>query len=156
MSWIDVVGISLSALAVVALIGMIADARRASRVRAPGAGPVRRWIWPVALVASFLGGLFGVPIAGQPAEREEAEGSSYQRPVDTRWSTLRAPFYLVVRKEERFERGAWRVEARNSILQMPSTFLVGCLAYLLFRRGGTRRRDGFSRATGTGGRLSVG
>jgi hypothetical protein len=113
MNWIDAAGISLSVLAILILVWMIADARR-------------------------------------------LEASSYQRPVDTRWSTLRTPFYLAVRKEERSARGAWQVEARDASLQLPWTFLLGCLAYLFFRRARMRSRDGFSRATRTGGRLSTG
>jgi len=158
MSWIDAAGISLSVLAALTLVWMIADARRLSGAGSANAGPVTaaRWLWPVILTVSFLGGLFGVPIGGSPEIREKADASSYQRPVDTRWSTLRTPFYLAVRKEERSARGAWQVEARDASLQLPWTFLLGCLAYLLFRRGRMRSRDGLSRATRTGGRLSTG
>jgi hypothetical protein len=158
MSWIDAAGIFLSVLAVLVLIWMIADARRLWGAGSPNAGPApaARWVWPAILVVSFLGGLFGVPIGGSPEIREEADASSYQQPVDTRWSTLRTPFYLAVRKEERSARGAWQVEARDASLQLPWTFLLGCLAYLFFRRGRMRSRDGFSRATRTGGRLSTG
>ncbi len=158
MSWIDAAGISLSVLAFVILVWMIADARRLSGAGSPEAGPrsAARWAWPLILVSSFLGGLFGVPIGGSPEIPGKADESSYQQPVDTRWSTLRTPFYLAVRKEERSARGAWQIEARDASLQLPWTFLLGCLAYLLFRRGRTRPRDGFSRATRTGGRLSTG
>jgi hypothetical protein len=158
MSWIDAAGISLSVLAVFLLVWMIADARRLPGAGSPDAGraSAARWIWPAILVSSFLGGLFGVPIGGSPEIRVEAAASSYQQPVDTRWSTLRTPFYLAVRKEERSERGAWQAVARDASLQLPWAFLLGCLAYLFFRRGRMRSRDGFSRATRTGGRLSTG
>jgi hypothetical protein len=61
-----------------------------------------------------------------------------------------------VRKEERSARGVWQVEARDASLQLPWIFLLACLAYLVSRRRRTRSRDGFSRATRTGGRLSTG
>jgi hypothetical protein len=158
MNWIDAAGISLSVLAILILVWMIADARRLPGAGSQKAGPAvsARWVWPAILVSSFLGGLLGVPIGGSPEIPGESEASSYQRPVDTRWSTLRTPFYLAVRKEERSARGAWQVEARDASLQLPWTFLLGCLAYLFFRRARMRSRDGFSRATRTGGRLSTG
>lgn len=158
MSWIDAAGISLSVLAVLLLVWMISDARRLAGVGGPtvGAGSAARLVWPAILVSSFLGGLFGVPIGGGPEILETADASSYHQPVDTRWSTLRAPFYLAVRKEERSARGVWQVEARDASLQLPWIFLLACLGYLVSRRRRTRSRDGFSRATRTGGRLSTG
>lgn len=158
MSWIDAAGISLSVLAVLLLVWMIADARRLAGAGSPNAGPgsAARWVWPAILVSSFLGGLFGVPIGGSPEIREKADASSYQQPVDTRWSTLRTPFYLAVRKETRSARGVWQIEARDASLQLPWIFLLGCLAYLFFRRARMRSRDGLSMATRTGGRLSTG
>ena len=158
MSWIDAVGISLSVLAVLLLVWLISDARRLAGVGSSttGAGSAARWVWPAFLVSSFLGGLFGVPIGGSPEILETADASSYHRPVDTRWSTLRTPFYLAVRREERSARGVWQVEARDASLQLPWIFLLTCLAYLVSRRGRMRSRDGFSRATRTEGRLSTG
>lgn len=158
MTLVDAAGMSLSVLSVMILVWMLTDARRLSREAPPNPGTLdsARWIWPVVLLASFLGGLFGVPIGGGPEIREEVDAASYQQPVNTRWSTLRTPFYLAVRKEERSARGTWQVEARDASLQLPVTFLLGCLAYLFFRRGRRRWPDGLARATRTGGRLSLG
>jgi hypothetical protein len=136
MTLVDAAGMSLSVLSVMSLVWMLADARRLSSREAPhpGRAGAARWIWPVVLLASFLGGLFGVPIGGGPESQEQVSAHAYQRPVDTRLSTLRTPFYLAVRQEERSARGTWQVEARNASLQLPVTFLLACLAYLLFRR----------------------
>jgi hypothetical protein len=64
MNWIDAAGISLSVLAILILVWMIADARRLPGAGSQKAGPAvsARWVWPAILVSSFLGGLLGVPI----------------------------------------------------------------------------------------------
>ena len=151
MSWIDAAGISLSVLAVLLLVWMIADARRLPGAGSPDAGraSAARWVWPAILVSSFLGGLFGVPIGGSPEIRREAAASSYQQPVDTRWSTLRTPFYLAVRKEERSARGASTLfmwQPFENVLKSP--FPVPPNRYLLGRElpaGQSRRSMRFHR-----------
>ena len=129
MRVLDAVGVSLSVMAFLSLAWLLHDVFS----RAWRALPRRRgvaWIWMIALVASFLAGLHG--LQAPLGAGDDAVTSA--RPVDTRRTTLRLPFYVVTRTEEKTTSGAWRFADRRGELQLPWAYIGGALAYLVLGR----------------------
>ena len=144
MSWIDYVGIALSALTAIAFIGLLAHSvtthlpGRSSGGKASRQRPLGRWAWTALLAMSFFVGFYGVPLRRvfQSAESEHgvvtAELRDHSgRPADSRSYVIRAPFYVRQRTDERSAGGAWRTTERQSVLQLPWAFLCVSAAYLV-------------------------
>ena len=119
MSWIDVLGVSLSVLAALLFVLLLMDWRR----RTGRGGRLVRWVWPALLTASFLGGLYGTPI--RTLTQTEPAVTEHALPVETRRSTMRMPFYVLTRTEERSPFGAWTLQETSKRLQLPWILLLG-------------------------------
>lgn len=166
MSWVDILGVSLSALSGLMLVGLIAHSlrrrpvdrswpgRRSPRARAGRNASVRRvlarWAWPAILLTSFLVGLYGVPLrrvvhSGPPdgGSRITRVRHGVERPADQRQYTVRAPFYLQQRTDEQRPGEGWTTTEQYSFLQLPWLFLGTSIAYVAFcawvSRPGSRR-----------------
>lgn len=166
MSWVDILGVILSALSGLMLVGLIVHSLRrrpvgrawpggsSPRARAGRNASVRRVLtrlaWPAILLTSFLVGLNGVPLRHVVHSGAPDGGSGVtrlrdglERPVDQRRYTVRAPFYLRQRTDEQGPGGGWTTTERSSVLQLPWLFLGTSIAYVAFCawswRAGTRR-----------------
>ncbi|MCK5411113.1 MAG: hypothetical protein KAJ67_03400 [Gemmatimonadetes bacterium] len=138
MSWIDVLGVSLSVLAALLFVLLLTDWRR----RTGRGGRLVRWVWPPLLTASFLGGLYGTPI--RTLTNSEPAVAEYAVPAETRRSTVRMPFYVLTRTEERPPFGAWTLRETTKRLQLPWILLLGSGIYVTaarVRRCGLRPRS---------------
>ncbi len=138
MSWIDVLGVSLSVLAALLFVLLLTDWRR----RTKRGGRLVRWVWPALLTASFLGGLYGTPI--RTLTKSELAVTERAVPAETRRSTVRMPFYVLTRTEERFPFGAWTLRETSKRLQLPWILLLGSGIYVAaarMRRCGLRPRS---------------
>lgn len=171
MSWIDIAGIALSALAALTLVGLIAHSltthwlgARGSTRAGPRAGVMARWTWPAVLAISFFVGFYGLPLrrvvhltsasSGTIRQTTEARDEA-GRPVDRRLYTVRAPFYVHQRTDEHPPGAPWRTTERVSVLQLPWLFLGVSAAYLLFGRGRRPPRFGVGRRRSGRGGLSL-
>jgi hypothetical protein len=154
MSLIDAVGISLSAVALLVFARLLFDVFHGGRELGFREKRPAVWFWATLLSASFLAGSYGLRLTGS-AEDDRAR-PAFVQPVDTRWSAVRLPFYVVTRKEERARGSEWRITDRRGELQLPWPFLGGALTYLLLGRRRRNRTLGSGRATSTRNRLSLG
>ena len=91
-----------------------------------------RWVWPALLTASFLGGLYGTPI--RTLTQTEPAVTEHALPVETRRSTMRMPFYVLTRTEERSPFGAWTLQETSKRLQLPWILLLGSGIYVAAAR----------------------
>ena len=128
MSWIDVLGVSLSVLAALLFVLLLIDWRR----RTGRGGRLVRWVWPALLTASFLGGLYGPPI--RTLTQTEPAVTEHALPVETRRSTMRMPFYVLTRTEGRSPFGAWTLQETSKRLQLPWILLLGSGIYVAAAR----------------------
>lgn len=131
MILIDVLGVSLSVLAALLFVLLLTDWRR----RTGRGGRLVRWVWPALLTASFLGGLYGAPI--RTLTESELDAAEIAVPAETRRSTVRLPFYVLMRTEERSLFGAWTLRETSKRLQLPWILLLGSGIYAAAAR--TRR-----------------
>lgn len=156
MSLKDWLGISLSGTACLVFAGLLVDVLRSGGKVTRRRHRASRWSWVVLLSISFLGGLYGLRLPG--SDRGDTSERVQARPVDTRRSTLRLPFYVLTKEEKRTGEATWSTVERAGALQLPWTFIACGLAYMLLGRGsaGGGRQAAGGRATATGDRLSLG
>lgn len=157
MSWIDIAGITLSALTALVCVGLVTHslATHTMKRRGPSdagsrGGAIMRWAWPAILAISFFVGFYGIPLrrvmhSAPPTDtvRGATQTAETGRKVDQRFYTLRAPFYVRQRTDEQLRDDQWRTTERLSVLQLPWPFLGVSAIYLLFGRGRRWRRLGF-------------
>lgn len=148
MSWITPFGLVLSALALLLLGWSLLDWLRRVRSGAGGPGlrplPVR-WGWPALLVAAFVIGTLRGPAVLERVERSGSAASpaAGSGVAEATASFLRLPFYA---EESTLQLGfdgrALPGGVRMIRLQVPWTFLIALLLYLLIVVRPSRRRIG--------------
>lgn len=133
MSRFTIVGLFLSALALVLLVYLLYDcfARSEQRVATLRLGGLEigkrkmRWIWAVVLVVGFAAGLFGYPVL-ELTDREHTRrgGSPMVQPASQVERIIRLPFWVSRTSRALSEEGRRISTTREERLQIPWIFLL--------------------------------
>lgn len=146
MSSFTLIGLFLSALAVVLLAWLLYDCFSRPDEEMPTArlGDLEigstsiRWLWALLLVLGFVGGLYGYPLMTENSRQYTAEGRSPLVQSESRVErTIRLPFRVSKVTRAVSPEGATVSTTREERLQLPWIFLLVALLYW----GIVRRRN---------------
>ncbi|HKK26488.1 MAG TPA: hypothetical protein VKB18_00230 [Gemmatimonadota bacterium] len=140
---LDSIALALSGLAVAVLLAFATDCMRrepdhlplAGRVPRALAGRPLRWLWIAALAASFVGGLYGIPLRERRDVREGEAEAAGPPGRETR-RTLRLPFYVHVETVTTATDGSFLGSTRSTRTQIPWAFLAVAGIYAAGVAGG--------------------
>lgn len=143
---LDSMALALSGWAVAVLLAFVSDCARRDPHRLPLAGRMPRalagrplrFLWIIALAASFVGGLYGLTVRERREVREARHAAVGPRGRETR-RTFRLPFYVRVETVTTGTDGSFLGSSRSTRTQIPWAFLAVAGLYAAGAAGGGGR-----------------